>query len=101
MSFGNLLGTFLPTKSHLLRICAINSFLIIGEDVKFCEIFFDGPLHIPCLGCEVETDMSGQSNHCLRVCNVKMKKMTRAETPYISANIFWMGHCSLMFGLAG
>ena len=67
-------GTFLATKSHLLRICAINNFLVIGEDVKFCEIFFDGLLHVPCLGCEVKNDMSGQSNNCLKVCNVKMKK---------------------------
>ena len=52
----------------------INSFLVIGEDIKFCEFFFDGLPHISCLGCEVENDMSGQSNHCLRLCNVKMKK---------------------------
>ena len=71
----------------------INSFLVIGEDVKFCEIFFDGPLHILCLGCEVETDMSGQSNNCLRVCNVKMKKkITGAERPHTCMNIFLMGH---------
>ena len=38
-------------------------------------IFFGGgPLHISCMGWEVKSDMSGQSNGCLRVCNVKMKK---------------------------
>ena len=68
------MGTFLATKSHLSRICAINDFLVIGEDVKFCEIFLDGLLHVLCLGCEVQNDMIGQSNNCLRVCNVKMKK---------------------------
>ena len=26
------------------------------------------------MGSEVKSDMSGQSNGCLRVCNVKMKK---------------------------
>ena len=36
----------------------------------FC---FGGLLHILCMGWEVKTDMSGQSNDCLWVCNVKMK----------------------------
>ena len=67
-------GLFLATKSHLSRICVINNFLVIGKDIKFCEMFFDGLLHVLCLGCEVENDMSGQSNNCLRLCNVKMKK---------------------------
>ena len=35
---------------------------------------FGGPLHISCMGWEVKIDMNGQSNDCLRVCNVKMKK---------------------------
>ena len=70
----------------------IKGFLIIGEDVKFCEIFFDGPLHVPCLGFEVKTDMSGQSNNCLRVCNVKMKKkITGTKIPHTCVNIFLMG----------
>ena len=30
--------------------------------------------HHMCLGWEVKIDISGQSNDCLRVCNVKMKK---------------------------
>ena len=37
-------------------------------------IFFDGPLLVSWLGREVKNDMSDQSNDCLRVCNVKMKK---------------------------
>ena len=37
--------------------------------------FFCGPLHISCMGWEVKIDMSGQSNDCLRACNVKVKKI--------------------------
>ena len=48
----------------------INSFLLNREDV----IFFDGLLHVSLMGWEVKIDMSGQSNDCLRACNVKMKK---------------------------
>ena len=32
------------------------------------------PLHVLCVGWEVKIDMNGQSNDCLWVCNVKMKK---------------------------
>ena len=74
MSFGNLEGTFLPTKSHLSRISVINSFLVNGEDVKLWKNFFNGPRYVSFFGCEVKTDMTGQANDCLRVCNVKMKK---------------------------
>ena len=36
--------------------------------------------------------MSGQSNDCLRVCNVKMKKIsTGAETGHISMHVWVMG----------
>ena len=41
--------------------------------------FLDGPLHISCLCWEVNTHMSGQSNDCLRVCNVKMKKILQGR----------------------
>ena len=41
----------------------------------FCELFFDGPLHVSCLGWEVNAHVSDQSNDCLRECNVKMKKI--------------------------
>ena len=39
------------------------------------------------MGWEVKIDMSGLSNDCLWVCNVKMKKnFTGAETGHISEN---------------
>ena len=38
------------------------------------EFFFDGPLHILCMGQEVKNDMSGQSKDALRVSNVKIRK---------------------------
>ena len=40
---------------------------------RHCE-FFDGLLHISCLGWEVEIDMSGQSMDALMVFNVKIGK---------------------------
>ena len=47
------------------------------------------------MGWEVETDMSGQSNDCLRVHNVKMKKIfTGVETGHISENLQLTG-CSI------
>ena len=73
----------------------MNGFLVNWRDVKFCEIFFDGPLHASCLGCEVETDMRGQSNHCLRLCNVKMKKKWRGQKRPIPFWIcFLVGRCT-------
>ena len=44
------------------------------------------------MGREVKIDVSGQSNDCLRVCNVKMKKkITRAELGHISKNVGLQG----------
>ena len=40
------------------------------------------------MGWEVKIDMSGQSNDCLRVCNVKIKKIFHGmETGHISENV--------------
>ena len=56
------------------------------------NFFSGGPLHVSCMGWEVEIDMSGHSSHHLRVRNVKMKKFsTGAE----------MGHISVDFQLTG
>ena len=55
---------------------------------RYREIVFSGPLHISCMGWEVKIDMSGQSNDCLRVCNVKMKKnFNGVETGHMSENV--------------
>ena len=54
--------------------------------------FFDGPLHVSCLGWEVNAHVSGQSNDCLRVCNVKMKKILPGwKTGHISMHVWVMG----------
>ena len=45
-----------------------------------------------CMGWEVKIDMSGQSNGCLRVCNVKMKKFLLGRK---------RGTFSRMYGLQG
>ena len=56
------------------------------------NFFFDGLLHVSCLGWEVNAHVSSQSNDCLRVCNVKMKKnSTRAGTEHISMHIWVTG----------
>ena len=46
---------------------------------RWSEIVFAKVLHILCMGWEVKIDMSGQSNDCLRVCNVKMKKFLMGQ----------------------
>ena len=43
------------------------------------KIFFDGLLHVSCMGWEVKIDMSGHSSHCLKVRNVKMKKFSLGQ----------------------
>ena len=57
-------------------------------------IFFDGPLLVLGLGQEVKNDMSDQSNDCLRVYNVKIKKNTWAKMGHISENLQVMA-CSV------
>ena len=51
---------------------------------RYREIVFVEPLHISCMGWEVKIDMSGQSNDCLRLCKVKMKKFL---TGHMSENV--------------
>ena len=48
-------------------------YLQFSHKLRTCNFFFNGLLYISCMGWEVKIDMSGQSNDCLRVCNVKMK----------------------------
>ena len=54
--------------------------------------FFDGPLHVSCLGWKVNAHVSGQSNDCLRLCNVKMKKILLGQK---------RGTFPCMYGLRG
>ena len=54
-----------------------------SHKLRRCEFLFDGPLHILWISWEVEIDMNGQSNDCLRMCNVKMKK-----------KIYWGGNAA-------
>ena len=62
--------------------------LWFSRKLRYREIVFAEPLHISCMGSEVKIDMSGQSNDCLRVCNVRMKKIfTGVETGHISKNV--------------
>ena len=52
------------------------------------EIVFAEALHISCMGWEVKIDMSGQSNDCLRVCNVKIKKFLTGQKQGTFLRIF-------------
>ena len=57
--------------------------------------FLGGPLYVLCMGWEVKIDMSGQSNNCLRICNVKMKKnFTRVEMGTFP-RLYWLRGCSI------
>ena len=79
-------GDFFPTKSHLLRICSINSFLVNREDVKF----FDGLPHISCLGWEVKIYMSGQSNDQLDLDGAHTCIPVLVQVTCIWANTAWI-----------
>ena len=73
---------------------------------KFCDLRFSRKsrsseivlvelLHISCMGWEVKIDMSGQSNDCLRVCNVKMKKILLGRKQGTFPRIFGFRGCSV------
>ena len=54
-----------------------------------------GALHISCMGWEVKIDMSGQSNDCLRVCNVKMKKILQGQKWGTFPRMYGLQGCSV------
>ena len=58
-------------------------------------IFFRGPLHISCMGWEVKIDVSGQSNDCLRVCNVKMKFFLLGQKWSTFPRMYGLWGCSI------
>ena len=71
---------------------------------KFCDLrftrksrssdfCFGGLLHISCMGWEVKIDMSGQSNGCLRVCDVKMKKFLPGQKQGTSLRMYGLRGC--------
>ena len=70
-------------SNHCLRVCNVKMKKMEGDRnvPHFHELFFNGPLHVLCLGWEVSTHVSGQSNDSLRVCNVKMKKFVLGWKP--------------------
>ena len=47
------------------------------------------------MGWEVKIDMSGQSNGCLRVCNVKMKKNLPGQKWGASPRMYGLRGCSI------
>ena len=47
------------------------------------------------MGLEVKIDMSGQSNGCLRVCNVKMKKFLPGQKRGTSPRMYGLQGCSV------
>ena len=56
---------------------------------------FWGLLHVLCMGWEVKIDMSGQSNGCLRVCNVKMKNFLPGQKWGTSPRMYGLWGCSI------
>ena len=54
-----------------------------------------GPLHASFMGLEVKIDMSGQSEDCLWVCNVKMKKFLLGQKRGTFPWIFGFWGCSI------
>ena len=84
-------GTSVTTKRHLSRFFVNNSFLINWEHVT-CLSWATA---VSCMGWEVKIDMSGQSNDCLWVCNVKMKKNFTGQKWGIFPRIFGFWGCSI------
>ena len=54
-----------------------------------------GSLHVSCMGWEVKIDMIGQSNGCLRVCNVKMKIFLLGQKWGTSPRMYGLRGCSV------
>ena len=63
--------------------------------LRYHEIVFAELLHVSCMGWEVKIDMSGQSNDCLRVCNVKMKKFLLGQKRGTFSRTFGFWSCSI------
>ena len=57
--------------------------------------FFVGLLHVSCMGWEVKIDMSGQSNDCLRVCNIEMEKNLPGQKWGTFPRIYRLQGCSI------
>ena len=69
--------------------------LLFSCKLRSSEIVFAELLHVSCMGWEVKIDMSGQSNDCLRVCNVKMKKILLGRKRGTFPRIFGFQGCSV------
>ena len=68
-------GPFTYQKAPFEKFCD----LWFSRKLRLSNFCFGGPLHILCMGWEVKIDMSGQSNGCLKVFNVKMKKFLMGQ----------------------
>ena len=63
--------------------------------LRYHEIVFAELLHVSCMGWEVKIDISGQSNDCLRVCNVKLKNFLLRWKQGTFPRIFGFWGCSV------
>ena len=66
---------FTYQKAPFKKFCDLQ----FSRKSRSSEIVFAEVLHVSCMGWEVKIDMSGKSNDCLRVCNVKMKKFLTGQ----------------------
>ena len=69
--------------------------LRFSRKLRMSDFLFGGLLHVSCMGWEVKIDMSGQSNGCLRVCNVKMKEMLPGRKQGTSLRMYGLWGCSV------
>ena len=92
----NVIGKFVEDlftyqKAPFEKFCDLR----FSRKSRSSEIVFAEPLHISCMGWEVKIDMSGQSNDCLRVCNVKMNKFLLGQKRGTFPRIFGFRGCSV------
>ena len=84
-------GLFTYQKAPFEKFCDLQ----FSRKSRYHEIVFAEPLHVSCMGWEVKIDISGQSNDCLRVCNVKMKNFLLGQKRGTFLRIFGFWGCSV------
>ena len=89
--FGICRGPFTYQKAPFENFCNLQ----FSRKLRSSDFCFGGLLHISCMGWEVKIDISGQSNGCLRVCNVKMKNFLPGWKRGTSLRMYGLWGCSI------
>ena len=82
---------FTYQKASFKNFCDLQ----FSHKLRSSDFCFGGLLHVLCMDWEVKIDMSGQSNSCLRVCNVKMKNFLPERKWGTSPRMYGLRGCSI------